>query len=74
MGDVKQSFIRAVRGPILLITLGSLFAADYYSGWPFTRTWPLLLIVFGFMKLVERAAARSASDYDAGPPFMGGGV
>jgi|YelNatPaOPRAMG01_1025707.scaffolds.fasta_scaffold46184_2 hypothetical protein len=73
MATDKQSLIRAARGPILLITLGSLFAADYYSGWPFTRTWPLLLIVFGFMKLVERAAARS-SDYDAGPPFMGGGA
>ncbi|HWR53207.1 MAG TPA: hypothetical protein VN428_19025 [Bryobacteraceae bacterium] len=60
----------------MLITLGSLFAIDYYAGVPFTRTWPLLLIAFGLMKLLERAALRSAhdSDYDPGPPFVGGSV
>lgn len=73
MRDASYSLLRAARGPIMLITLGALFVADYYSGWPFTRTWPMLLIVFGVMKLLERAAARSISDYDAGPPFMGGG-
>ncbi len=72
--ETKHALARAVRGPVLLITLGALFVADYYGPWPFSRTWPLLLIVFGFMKLVERAAARSTSDYDSGPPFVGGAV
>jgi hypothetical protein len=74
MGADKYALVRAARGPIMLITLGSLFALDYYAGMPFTRTWPLLLIAFGLMKLLERAALRSVNDYDPGPPFVGGSV
>ena len=74
MNSARQALVRAARGPVMLITLGSLFAADYYGPWPFTRTWPLLLIVFGIMKLLERAAARAATDYDSGPPFVGGAL
>lgn len=74
MGADRYALVRASRGPIMLITLGSLFAIDYYAGMPFTRTWPLLLIAFGLMKLLERAALRSQSDYEPGPPFVGGSV
>ncbi len=74
MDETKLALARAVRGPILLMMLGALFAIDYYGPFPFSRTWPLLLIVFGLMKLIERAAARSASDYDSGPPFVGGAL
>jgi hypothetical protein len=48
----------AVRGPILLITLGTLFAIDHAGGFGFTRTWPILIIVFGILKLMERAVVR----------------
>jgi hypothetical protein len=44
---------RAVRGPITLICLGSLFALQQSGIAPFKETWPLLLIVFGLMKLIE---------------------
>ncbi len=74
MAADKHALVRAARGPVMLITLGSLFAMDYYAGIPFTRTWPLLLIAFGLMKLLERAVLRSSSDYEPGPPFMGGTV
>lgn len=47
--------ITAVRGPILLIALGGLFLADHFSTFEFTQTWPVLVIVFGIMKLLERA-------------------
>ncbi len=76
MNGGKQEFIRAVRGPLMLIALGSLFALDYYANYPFTRTWPFLLIVFGILKLLERAAGRSSpappTDYEGGSPFLGG--
>jgi len=50
-------FLQAIRGPILLITIGVLFALQQASVIPFSRTWPLILIVVGLMKLLERMAA-----------------
>ena len=45
----------AVRGPITLITVGSLFALDHFTAYSFERTWPVLLIVFGALSLICRA-------------------
>jgi hypothetical protein len=57
----------AVRGPILLITLGTLFAIDHAGGFEFFRTWPILIIVFGLLKLLERAVVRPVI-YNPPPP------
>lgn len=48
-------FVQAARGPILLITLGVLFAMQQAGIVSFARTWPLVLIVIGLTKLLERA-------------------
>jgi hypothetical protein len=54
----RSAFLRAVRGPILLIALGVLFVCDQQSSsLPFYRTWPVLLILFGVFRLAERMAA-----------------
>lgn len=59
MAQVSQvSLVRAIRGPILMIVLGALFAIDHYGATPFSRTWPALLIVIGVMKLLERSSQR----------------
>ena len=50
-------FLQAIRGPVLLITIGVLFALEQADVIAFTRTWPLILIVVGLMKLLERLAA-----------------
>ncbi len=56
-----SDFLRVVRGPILLITLGVLFVLDQQSaGLPFYRTWPILLILFGIFRLAERVLAPPA--------------
>ena len=57
MGSNSVLLIRAIRGPIMLITLGTLFTIDYFGDYRFYRTWPVLLIVFGAMKLLERICA-----------------
>jgi hypothetical protein len=49
-------FLQAIRGPILLITLGILFAIHEAGILRFSRTWPLIIIIVGVMKLVERLA------------------
>ena len=50
----------AVRGPILMITLGVLLAIDQMGTLSFSRTWPVLLIEFGLFKLAERGISRQA--------------
>jgi hypothetical protein len=47
-------FAQAVRGPVLLITVGVLFAMHQAQVISFARSWPLILIVVGIMKLLER--------------------
>jgi hypothetical protein len=56
MNTRNSDLVQAARGPIMLITLGVLVSLDYFQGVSFTsRTWPVLLIVFGLLKLLERA-------------------
>lgn len=58
----SPSMIRAIRGPITLITLGVLFALNNFTQYRFSETWPVLLIVFGALSLLGRSTAP------AGPP------
>jgi hypothetical protein len=55
-----DALIAAVRGPILLIALGILLAMDQMDRLSFGRSWPILLILFGAFKLIERSGARNA--------------
>ena len=66
MNIASYDLLQAIRGPIMLITLGTLVALDYFQGLSFSRrTWPVLLIVFGVLKLLEKTARPP--DYPAGP-------
>ena len=68
MNGTNNSLIQAVRGPIMLITLGTLVAMDYWGVYGFSRTWPLLIIIFGVLKLLEKIVARPAPYPDSHPP------
>lgn len=50
-------FAQAIRGPILLITIGVLFAIQQAGVLGFGHTWPFLIIVIGILKLIERMLA-----------------
>jgi hypothetical protein len=56
-----EDIVRAIRGPIFLITVGTLFALDHFTRWGFAQTWPVLLIVIGLLSLAGRAK-RSGSN------------
>ncbi len=56
------NLMQALRGPVLLITLGVLLVMDHFGGPGFWRMSPLLLIVYGVMKLLERMARPAAYD------------
>ena len=63
---------QAARGPVLLITIGVLFAVQQAGMLSFSRTWPLVVIVLGVMKLIERLVAPPPPPF-AAPPFPPGG-
>jgi hypothetical protein len=66
MNERAALFAQAIRGPILLIAVGVLFALHQANMLAFSRSWPLILIVVGIMKLVERLYVPQP------PPPMGG--
>jgi hypothetical protein len=59
-----SAFLQAARGPIILITVGCLFAADHSDVMAFSRSWPVVIIVFGLMKLLEMLARRPALEQE----------
>jgi len=70
MNGNSYQVIRAIRGPITLITLGVLFALQNFTRFGFDQTWPVLLIVFGLLSLMQRGAAppRPPQMPPVGPP------
>jgi hypothetical protein len=52
MNEQSAYLVRAVTGPIILITIGVLFAFDRFTDFRFSQTWPVLLIVVGLLKLI----------------------
>ena len=54
MSGNDYSLVRAIRGPVTLITVGVLFALQNFTPYGFDKTWPVLLIVFGLMSLLRR--------------------
>jgi Domain of unknown function (DUF5668) len=57
MNAGSAALIRAARGPVTLIVLGALFAADHLTRFGFHQTWPVLLIVYGLLSLAGRDPA-----------------
>jgi hypothetical protein len=62
MNARDANLVHAIRGPITLITLGVLFAADHFTQYSFQQTWPVLLIVFGLLSLLGRGAPAERPD------------
>lgn len=68
---MNRNFVQAIRGPIMLIALGTLVAIDYAGVYGFWRTWPILIILFGLLKLLEHSGAKPPAPYPGGPMDMG---
>jgi hypothetical protein len=69
MNDRECPLICSIRGPIMLIAIGVLFAVGQFTAYSFYRTWPVLLILLGVLKLLERASGgrgQSGSNPPAG--------
>jgi hypothetical protein len=67
----NSNLFDAIRGPVMLIALGILLAADQLDRMGIDRTWPALLILFGILKLAAYAASRQPSEHPLYPPQGG---
>lgn len=67
MNPQSSSLLRAVTGPVILITIGVLFLFDQFTAFHFSQTWPVLLIVVGLLRLLGREPRRGAY-YQPPPP------
>ncbi len=74
MRTSSGDLIRAVRGPVLLIVLGLLFVAEYWSQIPFYKTWPALLIVYGLLLLLEHLVPDHRTPASDGRTPAGGSL
>lgn len=67
----------------MLIAIGVLFALDHVASVPFERSWPVIIILIGILKLLERvfgaehpvmpyAPPPTSPTYPQAPPYAGG--
>jgi hypothetical protein len=71
MNGNPPNLIRAIRGPIILITVGVLFALDHMTQFSIMRTWPAILIVLGLLLLGERFSGPGPGSGRPAPDFSG---
>jgi hypothetical protein len=53
------ALIRAVFGPVMLTIIGAMFVVDYSGGPSIGKTWPVLVIAAGLLKLAEFLGGRN---------------
>jgi hypothetical protein len=70
MNEDSVAFLRAIKGPVMLITVGVLFALDNFTPFSFDRTWPVLLVIAGILSLGRGPRLHGRLRYQAkwGPP------
>ena len=71
-GNRPVTLISAIRGPIIMITIGVLFALDHMTQFTFGRTWPAILIVVGLLSLGDRFSRPKDTVSRRDPDFGGG--
>lgn len=67
MNDQSANLVRAINGPVILITIGVLFAFDRFTDFRFSQTWPVLLIVVGLLRLIGGGRRRQYRDFPPSP-------
>jgi hypothetical protein len=67
--NCQRCSIRGLMGPAILITIGVLFLVQQ-SHWAyhFGRTWPVILLVIGGVKLAEALASDAGHNSQQVPP------
>ena len=63
MNEQSANLIQSIRGPLMLITIGVLFAFDRFTEFRFSQTWPVILIMAGLLRLLGGPRRRYRGDY-----------
>ena len=71
MNPQSHHLMRAITGPVILITVGVLFAFDRFTEFRFSQTWPVLLIVVGLLRLMGGGRRYRDNYYPPPPPPYG---
>jgi hypothetical protein len=58
---------RRIMGPALLVTVGALFLLENLGALGFGRTWPVILLVIGGVKLLQGSASTEGHILPPGP-------
>lgn len=66
---MNSNLFAAIRGPILLIAVGVLFAIDHAGMFGIRQSWPVLLVLVGLLKLLEHLTSEPRQP---APPMAGG--
>lgn len=64
----QAPLVQVIRGPILLMVIGGLFALDHFTEYRIGQTWPVLLIVVGLFMLLGRMTRQHQVVLPAPPP------
>ena len=56
----RVTLVRALFGPVMLLLIGLMFVVDYSGGPSIGKTWPVLIIAAGLLKLGEFTGARNS--------------
>lgn len=68
----RRGAAHSIKAPVMLITVGVLFAFQNFTEYGFERTWPVLLVMAGLLSLVGRVFEPPAPPVDpAAPPSWG---
>lgn len=65
---MNSNLFSAIRGPIMLIAVGVLFAIDHAGIFGIRQSWPVLLVLIGLLKLLEHLTTEPRVP---GPPMSG---
>lgn len=74
MNADSHALVCAIRGPIILITVGVLFALDSFTPFRFHQTWPAILIVLGLLGLAGGMGRRSRRNMENPQPVSNPGA
>jgi len=69
---VNYLFVRRIKGPVFLLTFGLTAMLAQWHILGFGRSWPLYLIVYGVLRLLEGAVLAASMQAPANPAGLGG--
>ena len=70
MRGVNRDFAGALRGPVIMITIGVLFLLDKVDILRFGQTWPVILIVLGALALAGSQKRLPQAPYPPEVPYV----